>query len=129
MSLKMALRVISRARNNRVAFGAKRTSEGAQYRRHRSQMTRIGHHDIRLVCLIFGVLRDTYDEETFTFYRFASIQCRCLVTMQLDRYPTEASLHKQLAQLSVGVEAESMLRVARHLFRSPCDEEKIATGP
>ena len=82
-------------------------------------------------CLIFGVLRDTYDEGTFTFYRFASIQCRCLVAIQLDRYLTEAGIYKQLAQLSVGIKAESMLRegVPRHLFRSPCDEEEIATGP
>jgi hypothetical protein len=35
----LALRVISRVRNNQVAFGAKRTSDDRQDRLHRSRMT------------------------------------------------------------------------------------------
>jgi hypothetical protein len=47
MSLLLAHRVISRARNNQVAFGEKRTSAGRQNPLTWSQMTQTGSSDWR----------------------------------------------------------------------------------
>jgi len=43
MSLELAHRVISRARNNQVAFGEKRTSTGRHNWPVLSRMTHLGH--------------------------------------------------------------------------------------
>ena len=75
--------------------------------------------------------RAANDKEIFPFGRLASIQRRCLVTIQFDSHLAETSTYKQLAQLGVGIETKTVLRegILGHLFRGPCDEEEIATGP
>src|SRR5215471_9525741 len=83
--------------------------------RARRQRSRHGVADALRIREVYGHLL-TIAATPLDQIILASIQCRCLVTIQLDRYLTEARPHKQLAQLSVGIEAESMLRegVPRH---------------